>query len=178
MATQWANRATAGLELRLDPCHLPQCVSFDINEQVVVCSLNEHGASLKTEDGTGSSQLSRLLPAHHFKGIAARAVKTKSGHKAVSLELLHKNYEISIPLLVSRDLDDVLLDWRLWADTYDLPMLLVNDNGSVIPVKDRSPMEHFFGKKPHMQTKRSFLLRCRGTSLGIRLVIANQVMLG
>ena len=144
MAMQWANQAKAGLELRLDPCHLPQSVSFDVDNKTIICSLNERGASLKIDDKKGTSQPSRLVPSHHFKGVAARAVMTKSGQKAVSLELLHKTSQMHIPLLVSRDLDDVLLDWRLWADTYDLPMLLVNDDGSTIPVKDRSPMEHFF----------------------------------
>lgn len=178
MATQWANQAKAGLELRLDPCHLPQYVSFETLGKTIVCSLNERGASLTTEDDQGNTQVSRLMLAHHFKGVAARAVVTSSGEKAVSLELLHTNREACIPLLVSRDLDDVLLDWRIWADTYDLPMLLVNEDGTVIPVKDRSPLEHFFGKKTHDHNRKCFLLRCRGYSLGIRLVIANQVMLG
>ena len=178
MATQWANRAKAGLELRLDPCHLPQYVSFDVQDKTIVCSLNERGAALKIENENGTSQLSRLVLAHQFRGVAARAVVTSSGQKAVSLELLHRNHEACIPLLVSRDLDDVLLDWRLWADTYDLPMLLLNDDGSAIPVKDRSSLEHFFGKQSHEHTKKNFSLRCRGCSLGIRLVINNQVMLG
>ena len=178
MATQWANQAKAGLELRLDPCHLPQYVSFDVQGKTVVCSLNERGAALKIENGSSTSRVSRLVLAHQFRGVAARAVMTSSGQKAVSLELLHRNHETCVPLLVSRDLDDVLLDWRLWADIYDLPMLLVNDDGTVIPVKDRSPLEHFFGKKPHENKRKNFLLRCRGYSLGIRLVVNNQVMLG
>lgn len=180
MANQWANQAKAGLELRLDPCHLPQNVAFVAPKtgHAMVCSLNERGASLTADDALGQSGLSRLVPAHHFKGVAARAVETASGHKAVSLELLHEDSEACIPLLVSRDLDDVLLDWRLWADTYDLPMLLVNEEGNAIPVRERSPLQHFFGKSPRKEFQKSFLLRCRGRSLGLRLVIANQVMLG
>lgn len=178
MATQWANHAKAGFELRLDPCHLPQSVAFVVNGQSMICSLNERGVSLKIGDSEDASGLSRLIPAHHFEGVAARAVITASGHKAISLELFHKTPESCIPLLVSRDLDDVLLDWRLWSDTYDLPMVLVNDDGSVTPVKERSPLQHFFEKTPPEQFQKSFSLRCRGCSLGIRLVVANQVMLG
>lgn len=178
MATQWANQAKAGLELRLDPCHLPQSVAYLVDGRTMICSLTDRGASLKVDDGNGAQSLSRLIPAHHFKGIAARAVVTATGHKAVSLELLHKDAEACIPLLVSRDMDDVLLDWRLWADTYDLPMILINEDGSATRVQERSPLQHFFAQKQREQFEKKFLLRCRGCSLGIRLVIANQVMLG
>lgn len=179
MANQWANQAKTGLELRLDPCHLPQSVAFISQKtgHTMTCSLNERGAALKIGD-VQTSTLSRLVLAHHFKGVAAQTVETPSGKKAVSLTLFHEDEDLCIPLLVSRNLDDVLLDWRLWADTYDLPMLMMNDDRSVIPVKQNAPFQNFFDKEPLKKENHHFLLRCRGGSLGLRLVIANQVMLG
>lgn len=176
MANHWAHlqahQAKPNGELRLDPCHLPQTVAFTHEQKRVVGTLNERNIFLEEED----SGISHLILTNQFYGIAASTVLTQSGEKAVALDLLHKNAALSIPLLVSFNTDDVLLDWRLWADTYDLPMLLIDEDGSICPVEENAPLRGFSGEKPQRQSH--FLLRCRGRSLGLRLVVANQVMLG
>lgn len=91
------------------------------------------------------------MPSYQFKGIAARTVITLSGEKAVALELLHANEESCVPLLVSRDLNNVLLDWRLWADTYSLPMLMINEDNRLVVVKDRSDLRRFFSTTLHFR---------------------------
>ncbi|EJF93005.1 DUF6101 family protein [Bartonella taylorii] len=174
MANQCFNQAKAVLEFRLDPCHLPQTTAYFSSKtgNQIVCSLNERGVFLKMDT---PSSLSRLVPSYHFKGIAARTVKTRSGEKAVALELFHADEETCIPLLVSRDLNNVLLDWRLWADTYGLPMLMINEDNSVMVVKDRSDLRRFLGTTMHSKQK-YFSLRC-SNPLGLRLVISNRVAL-
>ncbi|WP_332065892.1 DUF6101 family protein [Bartonella sp. CB189] len=174
MANQCFNQAKAGFEFRLDPCHLPQATTYFSSKtgNKIICSLNERGVFFKTDS---SSDLSYLVPAYHFKGVAARTVKTFAGGKAVALELLHPQAEVCIPLLVSRDLNNVLLDWRLWADTYDLPMLMINEDNSIMIVKDRSNLRHFFYATPTLRYKQKrFLLRC-SDSLGLRLIVDNRV---
>ncbi len=47
----------------------------------------------------------------------------------VTLELLHDDASLSVPLLVADDLDDIAADWRTWAEAYRLPMLLVEADG-------------------------------------------------
>ncbi|MBB4077135.1 hypothetical protein GGR08_001452 [Bartonella fuyuanensis] len=174
MANQCFNQAKAVLEFRLDPCHLPQTATYFSSKtgSQVICSLNEHGVFFKTDM---PSSISHLVPPYHFKGIAARTVKTRSGERAVALELLHTNEEVCIPLLVSRDLNNVLLDWRLWADTYDLPMLMINEDNRVVVVKDRSDLQNFFCTIPYSK-QRCFLLRY-SNPLGLRLTIANRITL-
>ncbi|WP_455482251.1 DUF6101 family protein [Bartonella sp. B35(2025)] len=174
MANQCFNQAKVRLEFRLDPCHLPHATTYISSKtgNQVICLLSERGVFLKTDT---LSSLSHLVPAYHFKGIAARTVKTLAGERAVSLELLHGDEEACIPLLVSRDLNNVLLDWRLWADIYGLPMLMVNEDNSVIVVKDRSDLRRFFCTALHSKQKH-FLLRY-SNSLGLRLVIANKIVL-
>ncbi|ETS07820.1 DUF6101 family protein [Bartonella henselae] len=174
MANQCFNQAKAVLEFRLDPCHLPQTTTYFSSKtgNQMICSLSERGVFFKTDT---FSSLSRLVPSYQFKGIAARTVITLSGEKAVALELLHANEESCVPLLVSRDLNNVLLDWRLWADTYSLPMLMINEDNRLVVVKDRSDLRRFFSTTLHFKQKR-FLLRYRNP-LGLRLMIANQVAL-
>ncbi|WP_019219781.1 DUF6101 family protein [Bartonella florencae] len=174
MANQCFNQAKAVLEFRLDPCHLPQTTTYFSSKtgNKIICSLSDRGVFFKMDT---PSSLSRLMPSYHFEGIAARTVKTHSGERAVALELLHKDEEACIPLLVSRDLNNVLLDWRLWADTYDLPMLMINEDNRVMVVKDRSDLRRFFCTTSHSKQKR-FLLRFR-KPLGLRLVIANRIAL-
>ncbi|MDD9333607.1 MAG: DUF6101 family protein, partial [Bartonella sp.] len=122
MANQCFNQAKAVLEFRLDPCHLPQITTYFVSktDNQIVCSLNKCGVFFKFES---SSRLSRLIPAHHFRGVTARIVDTLSGEKAITLELFHVDEETCIPLLVSRKLNNVFLDWRLWTQIYNLPML-------------------------------------------------------
>ncbi len=143
MANQCFNQAKAVLEFRLDPCHLPQTTTYFSSKtgNKIICLLSDRGVFFKMDT---PSSLSRLMPSYHFKGIAARTVKTYSGERAVALELLHKDEEACILLLVSRDLNNILLDWRLWADIYNLPMLMISEDNRVIVVKDRSDLRRFF----------------------------------
>ncbi|EJF87526.1 hypothetical protein ME1_01128 [Bartonella vinsonii subsp. arupensis OK-94-513] len=174
MANQCFNQAKAVLEFRLDPCHLPQTTTYSSSKtgNQIICSLSERGVFFKTDT---PSSLSHLVPSYYFKGIAARTVKTRSGERAVALELFHTDKEFCIPLLVSRDLNNVLLDWRLWADIYDLPMLMIDEDNRIMVVKDRSDLRRFLGTTLHSKQKR-FLLRY-SNPLGLRLVIGNRVAL-
>lgn len=174
MANQCFNQAKAVLEFRLDPCHLPQTTTYFSSKtgNKILCSLSERGVFFKTDT---PSSLSHLMPSYHFKGIVARTVKTYSGERAVALELLHRDEEVCITLLVSRDLNNVLLDWRLWADTYNLPMLMINEDNRVMVVKDRFDLRRFFYTTLHSKQKR-FSLRY-SNPLGLRLIIANRIAL-
>lgn len=174
MANQCFNRAKVGSEFRLDPCHLPQTATYFVSKtgNHMICSLNERSVSLKVDN---SSSLSCLIPVYHFKGIAARIVETLTGEKAVALELLHTDEEACIPLLVSRDLNNVLLDWRLWGKIYNLPMFMICEDENIITIKDHSILRQFFYMTSPSSRKKSFLLRY-GDSLGLRLMITNRIV--
>jgi len=183
MANYWAARWTRlvedGKRLRLDPCHLPQSISYIAPKsgRPLICSLSECGILIRINSESGNGNILRILSPWHFHGIAAHKLETRDGQKAISLVLLHKNPDYSVPLLISCNHDDVLLDWRLWADVYDLPMLSIDKNGIISNVVKHSPLQCFMNRKMK-KLHSNFLLRCRGQSLNVRLVIANQVMLG
>ncbi|ALE04069.1 DUF6101 family protein [Bartonella ancashensis] len=175
MVNQCLGQERIGFEFRLNPCRLPQTTRYLASKtgNQMFCSLNEQSVFLKIET---PSNLSHLIPVCHFKGIATRVIKTLSGEKAVTLELFHADEEACIPLLMSRDLSSVLLDWRLWADTYSLPMLMINEDGSITAVEDRFTLRQFFSMTSHPLVHKRFVINC-DRWLGVRLVIDHKAIL-
>lgn len=173
----------AGHELRLDPDHLPQHVTYCARNQTseVLITLDRRGAVLRKTLPLSGLPLSVALPSRAFAGVAARAIDHGDGEVTVTLELHHEDPELCVPLLVSHDLDDIAADWRSWAEIYDLPMLMVEADGVARPLyeelgglsvgRSRSRRRHSFfaDRRPR------FLVRRTKGSLGIaRLVIRGE----
>ena len=128
--------------------------------------VNERGAVV-TRAG-----VSRPLPLSAFRGIAARAMEDEDGTVTVTLELMHADESLSVPVLVARDLYDVAADWRAWSKRAGLPMLMIEGDGSV-EVLDASASPGT--DAPHERRRRSthrprFLVRRRvGLGVAMRL---------
>src|SRR4051794_23869007 len=104
----WANR-----ELRLNPFRFPQVVSYanHENQELVTFTLNERGAVIRRVLPTNGKPMSVSLPASAFVGVTARAAEGENGDITVTLELMHADPQLSVPLLVAHDLADVADDW-------------------------------------------------------------------
>src|SRR4029078_3231881 len=121
----------AGSNMRLDPFRLPQVVSYATRDDYgdVTFTIDQRDAvSRRTLEITGVPAII-ALPANAFRGVAARAMEDPEGNVTVTLELLHNDPMLSLPLLLADDLDDVAADWRAWADAYRLQMLLIESDG-------------------------------------------------
>lgn len=173
----------AGHQLRLDPDHLPQQVSYWARSEAgeVAITLDRRGAVLRKHLPLSRLPLSIALPARAFAGVAARAIDHGDGEVTVTLELHHTDPDLCVPLLVSHDLDDIAADWRSWAAAYNLPMLMVEADGIARPLeqslgcvtlgpsKPRRRYSFFADRRPR------FLVRRKTGSLGIaRLVIRGE----
>ncbi len=137
----WANR-----EIRLDPYALPQEITYDrmkrelsgvSNDNPVNFKLNTKGAVMKCDLDCGVP-LSMSLPKNAFQGVAARAFENEDGTTTVTLELLHRDRALSVPLCVADTVEDAASDWHSWSRTLGLPMLLVDAAGNATTVKDPS----------------------------------------
>lgn len=170
----------AGRNMRLDPFNLPQMVSYSTIDDFgdVTFSIDQRGAVVRRILRMSRLPATVVLPASAFRGVAARAIENEGGGVTVTLELLHRDAMLSVPLLVSDDLDDVAADWRAWAEAYRLPMMLIEADdvartleesfdGAVrtLPDRDRPKRRTAPARRP------SFLVRRRGCRLGLRLVI-------
>ncbi len=128
----------AASELRLDPFLLPQEVSYARREdsaEGVSFTVDIEGAVMKRKLNCGLP-LSMALPARAFRGVAARAFEGDDGKTTVTLELLHSDESMSVPLLVSDNLEDVAADWHSWSRTLRLPMLMIEPDGTVRKVQN------------------------------------------
>lgn len=172
----------AGSNMRLDPFRLPQVVSYATRDDLgdVVFTIDHRGAVIRRVLAMSGLPATIALPACAFKGVAARAIEDGDGNVTVTLELMHNDPMLSVPLLVADDLDDVAADWRAWADAYRLPMLLVEADGvarkleeslgelRTAPVKERRRMRAVEQRRPR------FLARRKQGDLGLRLVVDGE----
>lgn len=173
----------AGRNMRLDPFRLPQMVSYATRDDYgdVTFTIDQRGAIIRRTLEMSGVPAIIALPAKAFRGVAARAMEDPDGNVTVTLELLHNDPMLSVPLLVADDLDDVAADWRAWAEAYRLPMLLIEADGIArtleeslgAAIKTLPPQERRKGRISTTRRPR-FLARRKAGSLGLRLVVDGQ----
>jgi hypothetical protein len=173
----------AGRNMRLDPFRLPQAVTYATRDDIsdVVFTIDYRGAVIRRTLEQSGLPVTIALPSRVFRGVAARALEDSDGNVTVTLELLHADPSLSVPLLVAHDLDDVAADWRAWADAYRLPMLLIEADGvartleeslgeciKTLPAQERRPRRIAANRRPR------FLARRKCGDLGLRLVVSGE----
>lgn len=173
----------AGRNMRLDPFRLPQMVSYATRDDAgeVVFSIDRRGAIVRRVLAMSGLPVTVVLPARAFRGVAARAIEDGDGNVTVTLELLHNDPMLSVPLLVAEDLDDVAADWRAWSEAYQLPMLLIEADGVArtleeslgAAIKAQPPVERRQGRASVRRRPR-FLARRREGNLGLRLIVGGE----
>lgn len=172
----------AGQELRLDPFRLPQVVSYATRDEQgdVTFSIDHRGVVVRRILDKSGLPVTLVMPAKAFRGIAARAIEDGEGNVTVTLELMHADPALSVPLLVAHDLEDVAADWRAWSEAYGLPMLLVEADGVARSLEEslgavRKAAPKLRRKRVSSQTRRPrFLARRKQGNLGLRLVVSGE----
>ncbi|PWE58017.1 hypothetical protein DEM27_02165 [Metarhizobium album] len=177
MKPDWAETT-----LRLDPTRFPQQFTYAMHgaSSDVTITIDERGAVMRKILPSSGLPLSIALPARAFKGVAARAIDHGNGEVTVTLELHHDDPSLCIPLLVAHDLCDIAADWRSWAASFRIPMLMVEADGVArpleehlgdlrpTPVKNRRRHSFFANRRPR------FLVRRRTGTLGVSMKIEGR----
>lgn len=189
-----------GLEaVRLDPFSLPHRFRYDTGTDArsgkpmgeAAVFLEKTMASICRRLPSGIPMAMRL-PMAAFEGVAVRMVADTigadgepDGDGVAVVELMHRDPNLSLPLSVARDLDDVVADWKAWARVLGLPMLIVEVDGSwralesrigqvvvgrVRPRRARSVMK---GRRPRFLTRRK-----TGTPSAEPVTIAKNELFG
>ncbi|WP_316861567.1 DUF6101 family protein [uncultured Cohaesibacter sp.] len=65
------------------------------------------------------------VPLSYYKGIGARfLVGKREGNPVICiLELVHDDPSLTVPLMVTTDLEDAAIDWKAWSNRYGLRLL-------------------------------------------------------
>lgn|SRR5690606_751715 len=176
---QWADRM-----LRIDPFRLPQVVSYSGLEELgdVTLTVDRRGVRMRRLLERSLLPVTFVLPPSAFMGVAARAME-EDGEVLVTLELMHSDPKLSVPLLVASNLDDVAADWRTWSEAYGLPMLLVEADGKVNRLEDTiggisidQPKRRRKGN-PASGRRIRFLSKRKQGTLGMRIVIDGEELI-
>ena len=163
--------------LRIDPRRFPQKISYSIRSAAgdVTIHLDERGAVMRKRLPTSGLPISIALPARAFRGIAARAIDHGDGEVTVTLELHHRDPDLSVPLLVAHDLCDIAADWRAWSQAYGIPMLMVEADGVARPLEEHlgEPRMHELRQRRRHSLiglrRPRFLMRRTPGSLGVAM---------
>ncbi|MCT4654695.1 MAG: DUF6101 family protein [Cohaesibacter sp.] len=139
--------------------HVPGHVQITGNQALVECQL-ESGLPLIVR-----------VPLSYYKGVGARYLVSKEvGNPVICiLELVHDDPHLTVPLLVSADLEDAAVDWQAWARKYGLDLLhkpLQEDGyiklnalngcaslGEIVPAPRRHHSQ-FAARRPRFLTRR------------------------
>lgn len=131
MASNAKKQDGAGREMRLDPYSKQHKIDLGSKSY----KLDTNGAVVRKTLSCGLP-ISMAVPAKAFKGVAARAIEDAQGNVTVTLELLHHDPELCVPLLYANDMNDVAADWHSWSRLMKLPMLLIGLDGEPTPVQN------------------------------------------
>jgi Family of unknown function (DUF6101) len=170
----------AGTHMRLDPFRLPQIVSYAARDDSgdVAMTIDTRGVVIKRKLPKSGLPFTIALPSNAFQGVAARAIEDESGAVTVTLELMHNDPMLSVPLLVADHFDDIAADWRAWSERLALPMLLVEADGVARPLdasigKVKTDPEQSKRRRLGYANKRPrFLMRRKAGDFGVRLVVS------
>jgi hypothetical protein len=159
-----------GRGFRLDPMDLPARYSAAIGtggrrvDAVIV--LDRQEVIIKRPSPAGASATFRM-PTKSFDGVAVRIVPIgDDGDLEVTVELMHRDPGLSIPLIIADDPGDVAADWQTWGRVLGLPLLLVLPDGSIekpvdhigairkLPTRPRRRHSFFANRRPRFLTRR------------------------
>lgn len=166
------NRATPSrdsLPVRLDPFRLParytaRLAGVQAADEASIYLDRKHAIVKRRLAGL---PLTVVVPVGVFRGVAVRMTAVDGGQVTVSIELLHNDPALSLPLVVTDSYDDVLADWRAWSRTLGLPLLIVEADGSLAEPMPQIGRLRYDGavprRRPPMAARRPRFLRRRKT---------------
>jgi Family of unknown function (DUF6101) len=154
---------------RLDPVALPlrytAGVGDDARRQATIF-LDHDRAIIKSRSPIGVP-LTICLPVSTFQGVAVHMKSGETGDAIeVTIELWHRDPALRLPLVVAHDPWEIVDDWQAWSHTLGLPLLLVDQDGSVVAVESPDetiaqiaprPRRHasmLAGRRPRFLTRR------------------------
>ena len=165
----------AGQHFRLDPGRLPQQLSYADGSGETIVTIDRNGATIRRTRPQSPLPVNVTLPARLFRGVVARATETGPESALVTLELMHDDPALTVPLSVNHDLHAVARDWQNWSELLGLPMMMVEADGIARTLEESARAVILNGshdRRHHAmfaERRPRFLARRRLGNLGVRL---------
>ena len=138
------NTAGTSINIRIDPYALPQSFRYNTGlsgEAAEASVVLDRGLATICRRLPSGIPMAIRMPMDIFEGVAVRMLaahdNTDDGAVTIVIELLHRDPALSLPLLVTTSMDDIVADWRAWGKILCLPLLTVESDGSYKPVEER-----------------------------------------
>lgn len=88
------------------------------------------------------------VPVSAYRGVAVRmSAEDEEGSLRVTVELMHRDPGLSLPLAVAGEPEDVAADWIAWGKALNLPLLVIEADGTVSSPDDRSGPSPSLGRR-------------------------------
>lgn len=123
-----------GRDIRLDPDVLPARWSVPTGAGTGAdadAAVYLDGAGVVVKRRLSGLPLTLALPLTAYLGVAVRVTPDEADGLVASVELLHADPDLTLPLLVTRDMEEAALDWERWSSRLRLPLLMIEPDGSV-----------------------------------------------
>lgn len=137
--TAVAGEAAAGSSrgYRLDPFALP--VRSFSSPGILTFTLDRDRAVVRRP--VAGREATFAVPVRAYAGVAVRIEPTgHDGEVRVVVELMHDDPALTLPLVVAEEPEDAAADWIAWGRALNLPLLVVERDGTV-----RAPVERIGG---------------------------------
>jgi hypothetical protein len=119
--------------LRLDPFALPlRFAASDAaaDERVRHVELTRERVVVRRQ--LAGMRMALNLPVKAFAGVAIRLLPGEGeAQAAVAVMLEHKDPALALPLFVSGEADEAMVEWRVWGNVLGLPLLVAEDDGAL-----------------------------------------------
>jgi hypothetical protein len=181
-----AGGASAGSSraFRLDPFTLPVRYAATLGggaRRTEATILLDRDQAVVQRLSPAGAPLTFRISVKTFDGVAVRM--TPVGHDGaieVTVELMHRDPALSLPLMIADDPADVAADWQAWGRTLGLPLLVVGQDGTVAapierlggvtlqPPKPRRRHSFFADRRPR------FLARRKTGRAGVAEILAGR----
>jgi hypothetical protein len=118
---------------RLDPFSLPvRFAAADTAADEGLRVVDLHRERVVMRRAIAGMRMAVNLPVAAYRGVAIKPpAESAKEPRMISVMLEHADASLSLPLFYSADTDDVVAEWRLWGRALGLPLLIIENDGTV-----------------------------------------------
>jgi hypothetical protein len=154
--------------LRLDPFALPvRYAARDVGADGQVRQVELDRERVVLRRAVCGVRMNVGVPVSEFHGVSMRVMPPEEGEPAaVAVILEHRDCGLSVPVFVAAEGDDAVAAWKCWSRVLGLPLLVVDEDGSV-----REPYQRLGRVEvshPHPRRRRRATVKRRRPSILMR----------